>query len=209
MKVQVVNQKNKKVSDADIKEFTEDGKVNENVLSQYIFIYRSNQRQGNSKVKGRAEVRGGGKKPYAQKGTGNARAGSNRSPIWKGGGITFGPTGNENWKKKTTKKFRRSAFQNALSKAFADEKVNLIDELNFAEDSLTKQAVDMIKNFADPKSLVIVTLDKNENAINAFSNIKNAKVVMASKVNPYDLIANKLVLIEQKAMDFISDKWGK
>ena len=209
MKVQVVNQKNKKLSDAEIKEFTEDGKVNENILSQYVFIYQSNQRQGNSKTKDRAEVRGGGKKPFAQKGTGNARAGSNRSPIWKGGGITFGPTGNENWKKKTTKKFRRAAFQNALSKIVADGKLNLIDEVKFDKEALTKQAIEMIKSFNDPKSLVLVTLEKNENAVNAFSNIKGAKVVMVNKVNPFDLLANRVVLVEQKAMDFISDKWGK
>ncbi len=209
MKVDVFNQKNKKVSDIEVKDFTEDGKVNNKVLAQYIYIYQSNQRQGNAQTKDRSQVSGGGKKPFAQKGTGKARAGSIRSPIWRGGGITFGPTTGVNWKKKTTKNFRRSALQNAFSKAFKEDIVKIVDEIKFKEGGLTKQALDVVQNFGNPKKLMIVTLDKNENVLNAFSNVKNAKIIMVNRLNPYELLASGTVLIEQKALDFINEKFNK
>jgi large subunit ribosomal protein L4 len=209
MKLPVYNQKAKEVGDVEVSDSLFASKINDKVLSQYVFIYLSNQRQSNAHTKNRSEVRGGGKKPWKQKGTGRARVGSNRSPIWRGGGVTFGPTNEVNWKKKTTKSFRASAFRNAFSKLAKEGVLRIIDEIKMDEKKpLTKQALDLQKSFDNAKKITVVTSEKNEVLMNSLSNIKKSRAVLVSELNVYDLLNGGSVLIEQKALDYIN-RWAK
>lgn len=207
MNLPVVDQKAKKVSEIEVNESVFNSPVNDKVLAQYVYVYLSNQRESNAQTKDKSEVRGGGKKPWAQKGTGRARAGSSRSPIWRGGGVTFGPTNKTNWKRKLTKSFRASAFRNAFSKLNNAGLLNIVDSLEIKEPS-TKDAIEIQSSFENPKKMMIVTSKKNENLIKSFSNIKKTKVVLISEVNVYDLLNGGKVLLEKETLDYINNTWA-
>lgn len=207
MNLPVLDQKAKKVSEVEVSDSVFNSTVNDKVLAQYVYVYLSNQRESNANSKDRSEVRGGGKKPWAQKGTGRARAGSSRSPIWKGGGVTFGPTNKTNWKRKLTKSFKAAAFRNAFSKLNKAGLLNVVDTLEIKEPS-TKEAISIQSNFENPKKMMIVTAKKNENLIKSFSNINKARVVLVSEVNVYDLLNAGKVLLEKEALDYINNTWA-
>ncbi|MEP7103720.1 MAG: 50S ribosomal protein L4 [Candidatus Dojkabacteria bacterium] len=204
MLLPIYNQKAKKVKEVEVSDEIFGTEVNNQVLSQYVYTYLSNQREGNANTKTKAQVSGGGKKPFKQKGTGRARAGSIRSPIWKGGGRAHGPKSNVNWTKKTTKQFRAVALRSALSKLLAGDKLKLIDML-VVEDSkpLTKQALDISTSFGNPKKMTVITSEMRPELINAFSNINKHSVKLVSDVNVYDLLNGGDVLIEESALEFI------
>src|SRR5882762_7868123 len=113
-------------------------------VKEVVVAHRANARQGTRSTKTRGEVSGGGKKPWAQKGTGNARAGSNRSPIWRHGGITFGPTSERNWKKSLNKKMRTVVMRSAFSKLVADNKLQIIDSIDLKSEKMSQQAVALL-----------------------------------------------------------------
>lgn len=209
MKSVVYNKSGKEVEKIEINDAVFNAPVNKKVLSQYVYSYLSNQRESNAKTKDRSEVSGGGKKPFKQKGTGRARAGSSRSPIWKGGGVTFGPTNEANYKKKITKKFRAAAFRSAFSYLAKKEMIKLVDEFSFKGDkSLTKMGLGVLKAFDAPKKVLIITASKNEEALKAFSNIEKVYVQSISKINVYDLLNYPTVLLEKGALEYIT-KWEK
>lgn len=207
MNLPVLDIKAKKISEIEVNDSVFNSRVNDKVLAQYIYVYLSNQRESNAQTKDRSQVRGGGKKPWKQKGTGRARVGSIRSPIWKGGGVTFGPTNNTNWKRKLTKSFKASAFRNAFSKLNKEGLINIVDSFEIKEPS-TKEAVDIQKSFENPKKITIITSKKNENLIKSFSNIKKTNVVMVTEVNVYDLLNGGKVLVEKEALDYINNTWA-
>lgn len=210
MKADLYNQKAEKVGSVDLSDSVFNAEVNDKVLAQYIYIYRSNQRQSTANTKNKAEVRGGGKKPWKQKGTGRARAGSSRSPIWRGGGVTHGPTADVNWKRKTTKSFRRSAFESAFSKVNKAESVKIVDQFQFdSEKALTKQAIDLVKNFGSPKKLTIVSGENNKDLVNSFSNLDKMNVVFVNELNPYTVLNSGMLLVDQKALEYINKNWSK
>ncbi len=207
MNLPVLDIKAKKISEIEVNDSVFNSRVNDKVLAQYIYVYLSNQRESNAQTKDRSQVRGGGKKPWKQKGTGRARVGSIRSPIWKGGGVTFGPTNNTNWKRKLTKSFKASAFRNAFSKLNKEGLINIVDSFEIKEPS-TKEAIDIQKNFENPKKITIITSKKNENLMKSFSNIKKTNVVMVTEVNVYDLLNGGKVLVEKEALDYINNTWA-
>lgn len=210
MKADLYNQKAEKVGSVDLSDSVFNAEVNDKVLAQYVYIYRSNQRQSTANTKNKAEVRGGGKKPWKQKGTGRARAGSSRSPIWRGGGVTHGPTADVNWKRKTTKSFRRSAFESAFSKVNKAESVKIVDQFQFdSEKALTKQAIDLVKNFGSPKKLTIVSGENNKDLVNSFSNLDKMNVVFVNELNPYTVLNSGMLLVDQKALEYINKNWSK
>lgn len=208
MKIDLYNQKAKKVGDVEVTDSIFGVTVNPKVLSQYLFSYLSNQRQSNASTKDRSEVRGGGKKPWKQKGTGRARAGSNRSPLWKGGGVTFGPTSNVNWKKHMTKSFTAAALRNTFSSLVQNEKLKVVDGFDISGDKLTKAAVEVKENF-EAKKLTVVTATKKDNVIKSFANVTGAKVVLITDLNAHDLLNGGTVLLEQDCLNFINEKWNK
>lgn len=209
MKLDVINQKGKSVKSVDVSDEVFGVEPKQSVISQYVYAYLSNQRESNAHTKNRAEVRGGGKKPWRQKGTGRARFGSSRNPIWVKGGVAFGPRNTVNWKKKLTKKFRNAALKHALSALVKAENLKVVDAISFDEKKpLTKQAIDLIANF-DVKKCVIVISENNMAVRNAFSNIKNAKVVNINDVNVYDLVSNGTIIFDQDAVQKIQDRVTK
>lgn len=207
MNLVVVDQKAKKVSEIEANDNVFNSPVNNKVLAQYVYIYLSNQRQSNAQTKDKSEVRGGGKKPWAQKGTGRARAGSSRSPLWKGGGVTFGPSNQTNWKKKLTKSFKAAAFRSAFSKLNKEGLLNVVETIEMKEPS-TKEALNIRNSFDNPKKMMIVTSKKNENLIKSFSNVEKARVVLVSEMNVYDLLNAGKVLLEKDTLDYINNTWA-
>lgn len=160
-----------------------------------VQVEQANQRQATAKTKVRHEVSGGGKKPWRQKGTGRARAGSSRSPVWVGGGIVFGPVGNQSFTLSQNKKEHQLALRSALSLKTPKDLV-VVNEIKFAGKK-TKEFVKMLKALnADVKSLVVVS-EIDENLFASVRNVNYAKVVTTDNVSVYDLLnAEKLVISE-------------
>ena len=160
-----------------------------------VQVEQANQRQATAKTKVRHEVSGGGKKPWRQKGTGRARAGSSRSPVWVGGGTVFGPVGNQNFTLSQNKKEHQLAVRSALSLKTPNDLV-VIDEIKFVEKK-TKAFVKMLEAIkCDVKTLVVVP-EIDENLFASVRNVSYAKVVTTDNVSVYDLLnAEKLVMSE-------------
>lgn len=209
MKANLYSQKGKKLEkQVDVADGLFDQEPNEQLLAQYVYVYNSNQRGAIAHAKDRSEVSGGGRKPWRQKGTGRARVGSNRSPIWKGGGVTFGPTNRVNWKKSISKKMRKGAMRSALSAKFAQDQVMFLDKLTFKEGKYTAQAAEFMKAFKEPRKVTLVVPVKSEDVQRAFSNISNANVVSIEELNVYDVINAGTLFIEQSTIDYMQ-KWAK
>ena len=164
---------------------------NTQVMFDAVQVYQANMRQATAKTKTRAEVRGGGKKPWRQKGTGRARAGSSRSPIWVGGGTVFGPVGNQNFKLSMNKKSHALALKSALSIKAAEKNIVVVDEFTTTK---TKEFAKVLSNLnLDTKTLIVLAED-NEEFVKSARNVPSVKVVLTNNVCVYDLInANKLV----------------
>ncbi|RMD77006.1 50S ribosomal protein L4 [Candidatus Dojkabacteria bacterium] len=186
-------------------------KVDYRSLSLYRYVYLSNQRQSNAKVKNRSLVSGGGRKPYPQKGTGRARAGSIRSPIWRGGGKAHGPTGVQNYKLKLNKKFKAFVLRNALKEKILNNSLFLIEGLNrvFVNDFSTKSALQLVKRFSMSKSLIIVDQSMSNYHV-LFSNIPdlNTRISLVSEFNVYDMVlADKVFFVnEPKVLEYMNKR---
>lgn len=167
---------------------------NQNLISQAVRIYLANQRQGKADTKVRGEVRGGGRKPWKQKGTGRARIGSNRAPHWRGGGVIFGPTPRD-YSLNFPKKMKKAALVSALSSKFADKGIIIIKDLRFKE-AKTKQAVALLKNLniINEKNMVVSgSFEDNEKRV--LKNIAKTKLQKSSNLNVYEILNYKKVLI--------------
>lgn len=194
-KIGMVNLKGEKVKDITLSDSVWAIEANDIVLKKAIDLQLAATRQGTHKTKTRSEVSGGGKKPWKQKGTGRARAGSSRSPIWRGGGVVFGVTPRD-YGFKMNKKERVLALKSALSHKFNDKELVVID--NITLDTLKTKEVKNIMNTLklDGKTL-FVTNDDNENLFMATRNLGYAYAILASEINVYDLVnADKLVVDE-------------
>ena len=167
--------------------------TNDQVVFDAVQVYQSNMRQATAKTKTRAEVRGGGKKPWRQKGTGRARAGSNRSPIWVGGGTVFGPTGTQSYKLSMNKKSHELAVKSVLTEKAANKDIILLSSLEVTK---TKEFVAVLKALnVEGKALVILNEEAdNEATIKAANNVPGVKVVLTNNVCVYDVLhADKLI----------------
>lgn len=197
-KIKVLNLKGENVKDLTLADNVWNIEVNENVMHDAVLVATASSRQGTASTKTRSEVSGGGRKPYKQKGTGNARQGSTRSPQWPGGGIVFGPKP-RSFDKKQNKKERRLALLSALSSKYQEKELIVVDSLEI--DTLkTKEfnnALSAIK--ADKKSLVVYT-DENNNLVLATRNNEEVKTLEVSKLNVYDILANTYLVIDEKSV---------
>lgn len=194
-KTQLINLKGEKLKDITLADSVWTIAANDIVLKKAIDLQLAATRQGTHKTKTRSEVSGGGKKPWKQKGTGRARAGSSRSPIWRGGGIVFGVTP-RNYGFKMNKKERVLALKSALTHKLADKELVVVDNINL--DSLKTKEIKNIMNTLklDGKTL-FVTLEDNENLYMATRNLGYAYAINADEINVYDLVnADKLVIDE-------------
>jgi large subunit ribosomal protein L4 len=163
------------------------------LLKQAYVAYLSNGRVGSANVKNRGDVRGGGRKPWKQKGTGRARFGSSRVPLWRGGGVVFGPTGEENYTKKMPTNTKRLAIRQALSVANEANKVSVI-EVFAPKDGKTSEAAKLLAKVGAERRTLIVTDNKTPEIVRATSNIQNVKVSQGTYLNVYDVLNADMIL---------------
>lgn len=179
-------------------------KWNANLIHEVVVSLQSNARAGTADTKGRGEVRGGGKKPWKQKGTGRARHGSRRSPIWRGGGITHGPLATKDYSKKINKKVRQKALVSVLSKKQQDGEVVFVDSLKFSapKTAEAKAAIKALSQGAGKVDLgtkrknaaLIVIGARDEATEKSFRNFGNMQILQAKDMNPLDLMTYKYVI---------------
>ena len=177
---------------------------NDQVVYESIVLTRANLRQGSHKVKTRSEVSGGGRKPWRQKGTGNARQGSIRAPHFVGGGIVFGPSNERNYKKKMNKKERRLALRSALSYKINDKEVIAIEKFE-AKTNKTKDMLKQLESLKVTGKVLIVTTELTENTILATRNLSNVKLVLANELNTYDILNCNTLLITEDAIKYVEE----
>ena len=202
-KVQVLNLKGEKVKDITLKDSVWNIEINEPVMHDAIVLARASLRQGTASTKTRSEVSGGGRKPYKQKGTGNARQGSTRSPQWPGGGIVFGPKPRK-YDKKQNRKERRLALKSALSSKLRDNELVVVENLNL-ENNKTKTFNEMLKNVNVNGKALVVFADDNENLFLASRNNNKVAVVAFDEINVLDLVATDYLLIDESSVKKIEE----
>ena len=202
-KVQVLNLKGEKVKDITLKDSVWNIEINEPVMYDAIVLARASLRQGTASTKTRSEVSGGGRKPYKQKGTGNARQGSTRSPQWPGGGIVFGPKPRK-YDKKQNRKERRLALKSALSSKLRDNELVVVENLNL-ENNKTKTFNEMLKNVKVNGKALVVFADDNENLFLASRNNNKVAVVAFDEINVLDLVATDYLLIDESSVKKIEE----
>ena len=192
-KVDVYDIKGKKVSDITLSEEIFGIIPNENIVHSVLVNYQANQRQGTQSTKTRAEVSGGGKKPWKQKGTGRARQGSTRSPQWIKGGIALGPKP-RSYTYKVNKKEKRLAIKSVLSSKVAESELIVVDKIPFKEIK-TKQMVEALNNLKVEGKALILLPEKDENVQKSARNIEGVKTTLVNTINVYDLLKyTKLVV---------------
>jgi len=177
---------------------------NPDLVHQALQAQIANSRKTLAHAKGRGEVRGGGKKPWRQKGTGRARHGSIRSPIWKGGGVTHGPTKDKIFTVKINKKMKQAAIFSVLSKKLADGDLKIVESLAIAEPK-TKLAVQIIYNFS--KNALLIPAVSNKNIYRASANLPKIKSIGPASLNVYDLLCYKNILLDKEAVAIIENHY--
>jgi len=205
-KIDVVNQSCEKVEEVELSKDVFGVESNDSVVYDAVQVYMSNCRQATAKTKKRDEVSGGGKKPWRQKGTGRARQGSTRSPQWRGGGVVFGPTGEQNFKLKQNRKEARLALKSVLSDKVKNNDLILMNEIKY-EKPQTKQIVEMLKTLnTKNKTLFVVSEDSvNYEALLSMSNLQNVMVLFADEINVYDVLNSDSVVMTLDAAKSIEE----
>jgi len=209
MKYTVYNQQGKKISETLLLKEIFEVKINPDLVHQVAVSQIANRRRVIAHTKTRAEVRGGGRKPWPQKGTGRARASSIRSPIWRGGGITFGPTKARVFKKKIPKKMRRKALFMVLSAKAKENLLILLDKLKL-EKAKTKLMTEILKKLScKEKSCLIALPQIDKTTILAARNIPKVETIQAKDLNVLDLLSFKYLLIPKEAIKVIRETFLK
>lgn len=183
--------------------------TNHELLKVAYNMYLANARSAQAKTKKRGEVSGGGKKPWKQKGTGRARFGSSRVPIWRGGGITFGPTGNQNYTMKLSVGAKRTALRQALSLANKADKLVVLDSVTFPTGK-TKETVKLLEanKVTKEQRVLLVVNAKDDNTRRATNNVNQIKVVSALYLNVFDILNADKILVSTNALELVTE-WLK
>lgn len=203
-KIDVLSLKGEKVKDIKLEDNIFNIEPNDAVIKDAVVAAMAGARQGTAKVKTRSEVAGGGRKPYRQKGTGNARQGSIRAPHYRHGGIVFGPVPRD-YSKKMNKKEKKLALKSALSYKVLDKELVVVSTVEF-ETNKTKEMVNLLEglNLTNHKVLVCVK-ELTDNVCLAARNLANVKVVLPSEINTFDLISSDNLLIEEEALTMLEE----
>ncbi|PIT93725.1 50S ribosomal protein L4 [Candidatus Falkowbacteria bacterium CG10_big_fil_rev_8_21_14_0_10_43_11] len=219
MKVKVYNQNAEIVGEQDLNPAVFDVKANEALIHQVAVAQMSNERQVLAHTKTKGEVRGGGRKPWRQKGTGRARAGSSRSPLWTGGGVTFGPRSNRNFSKKINIKMKRQAILGVLSDKVRHQSLIIVDKLDLPE-AKTKQAALIIKNFAAKtiiggeankqrkNNILVMTAGREEKAERALKNLTSAELIKINNINILDLLKYKNIILTLETVKKLEERYS-
>ena len=206
MKLDVLDNKGKSVEKIEVSDLVFGAEPNTTVMAQYLRVFNANQRQGTSSSKDRSQVRGGGRKPWAQKGTGRARAGSIRSPIWVGGGVAHGPKP-KSWNLSLPKKLRKTAIVSALSLKASKGQVMVLNDLSMKAPK-TKEIAELLKTLK-LRGKTLLVLDKRDvNILKSASNIEKLNVSLSENLNGFDLVATQDVLFLKNAVVAVSEKYS-
>ena len=211
MEAKIYNLKNEEVSSIKLPEDIFDRKFSEALVRQVLLAQLANSREPWAHAKGRGEVRGGGRKPWKQKGTGRSRHGSIRSPIWKGGGVAFGPLSIRNYKEKINKKTKRLALKMCLSDRAKNNALLVVEDFNFSEPK-TKLFVGFLKallasakrNEGGPvkaKTFLLLTPGKDENVLRITGNLKSIKTLRAEDANVVDLLSKSMIITSKAGVE--------
>ena len=203
--VSVYNMEGKEVGTMELNDAVFGVEVNEHLVHMAVVSQLANNRQGTQKAKTRSEVRGGGRKPWRQKGTGHARQGSTRSPQWTGGGVVFAPTPRD-YSFKLNKKEKRAALKSALTSRVVENKFVVVDELKLDEIK-TKKFVEVLKNLNVEKALVILN-DMDEKVIASAANIPTVKTTQTNELNVFDVLKYDTVVVTKAAVATIEEVYA-
>lgn len=206
LNVKVYNQKGAEVKEITLNEAVFGIEPNNQAIFDMVLLQRASLRQGTHKVKNRTEVRGGGKKPWRQKGTGRARQGSIRAPQWRGGGVVFGPTP-RSYKFKLNRKVRRLALKSALSQKIIDNEFKVLDDIKF-EAPKTKEMVKVLENLQAPAKVLLVVDEIELNVEKSASNLPGVKLLDAKRVNVYDILNSDLLIMTEAAIKSVEEVLG-
>lgn len=201
-KVTIRNMDGSEVGELELSDAVFGIEPNESVLHEAVVMQQASMRRGTHAVKNRSAVRGGGRKPWRQKGTGRARHGSIRSPQWVGGGVVFGPTP-RSYRYKLPKKVRRLAIKSALSSKVKDHELIVLESLTFDEPK-TKEMVRVLSNL-DAKEALIVVKDRNENAELSARNIQGVTLIPSSKINVLDVLKHDKLIMTVDAVSQVEE----
>ena len=203
--VAVYNMEGKEVDKIELNDSIFGVEINEHLVHMAVLQQLANKRQGTQKAKTRSEVRGGGRKPWRQKGTGHARQGSTRSPQWTGGGVVFAPTPRD-YSFKLNKKEKRAALKSALTSRVVENKFVVVDELKLDEIK-TKKFVEVLKNINVEKALVILN-DMDEKVIASAANIPTVKTTQTNELNVFDVLKYDTVVVTKAAVATIEEVYA-
>ncbi len=203
--VAVYNMEGKEVDKIELNDSIFGVEINEHLVHMAVLQQLANKRQGTQKAKTRSEVRGGGRKPWRQKGTGHARQGSTRSPQWTGGGVVFAPTPRD-YSFKLNKKEKRAALKSALTSRVVENKFVVVDELKLDEIK-TKKFVEVLKNLNVEKALVVLN-DMDEKVIASAANIPTVKTTQTNELNVYDILKYNTVVVTKDAVNTIQEVYA-
>ncbi|MFA7169604.1 MAG: 50S ribosomal protein L4 [Candidatus Paceibacterota bacterium] len=206
MKTKVYNLEGKETGEIDLPERIFNVPVNEDLIHQVVVAQMANSREVIADTKDRGEVRGGGKKPWKQKGTGRARHGSTRSPIWKGGGVTFGPTTERNFSKRINKKMKTKALFMVLSEKLREEKIMILEDVKMEKPS-TKGMIKTLEKLSI-KSKALFALGKKDNGmIKSVGNISNISLIAGDSINVVDILKNDLFVMNKEGLKKIEETY--
>ena len=205
--VKVYNMQAKEVGAIELNDALFQIEYNEPLIHQAVVTRLSNERQGTKSTLTRSEVRGGGKKPYRQKGTGNARQGSTRAPQWIKGGVVFAPKSRD-FSKKMNVTARRIAMFSALSKKLADGEFFVIDDIAVANGK-TKEMVAFLKAFNFEKRVLVVMCNSDEKVIRAASNLEKLQTLPVEQLNTYDIVRNTVVVLAKGSVEKLQEVYGE
>jgi large subunit ribosomal protein L4 len=200
--VSVLNTENVKLEEIELQENIFNATIKEHTVHQVVCSQLASRRRGTSSTKGRSEVRGGGRKPWRQKGTGNARAGTIRSPLWRGGGIVFGPKP-RNYAFSVPKKMRKVAMRSVLTSKVQESKFFVVDQFNFEKPS-TKQMISILKNLIGESTSVAIALGNwTETAWKSGRNIPGVRVLHAENLSVYAALQHEYLIVDKVGLSMI------
>jgi len=194
----------KEIGDFELTDKVFDEDINEHVVHQVITAQLAAKRRGTASTKTRSEVRGGGRKPWRQKGTGRARHGTIRSPLWVGGGITFGPKP-RSYEKKVNKKMKKLALRSILTDKVNNDQFKIIDEIDYDKPK-TKQVINLMEDFdLEDEKVLIILPEKNDNVYLSARNLPNVDTMVLDAMNAYQLLDNEYILAPEEAVQKIEE----
>jgi large subunit ribosomal protein L4 len=206
MQIDVLDTNGKSVGKQKLEEAVFGVEPNRTALNQYVRVFMANKRQGTSKAKTRGEVSGGGKKPWAQKGTGRARQGSTRSPVWVKGGVAHGPKP-RNHSLSLPAKMKRDAFVSALSIKAKNGNLKILEKLDPKKISKTKDISAILKSLKLAGGVLFVVSERNENILRSGRNIKGVEISIADNLNAFEILNADEVLFVKEALEKIQKKY--